>query len=336
MEVKRIKWAFIFLISIFIIGVSGYMLIEKWNFFDALYMVVITLATVGFSETHPLSFEGRIFTIVFILVWVGIGVYAVSSIIQPIIEGEIRKVLGRRKLEKEIKKLKDHYIVCGFGRMGGYISRELRNKSVPYIVIEKDEVLRERLEREKHYYLYGDATEDEVLIEAGVERARGLVAVVASDADNVYITLTARELNPNIFILARSTDESSESKLKRAGADKVISPYQMGAIRMLHAILRPAVMDFIEIAFHGQSMELQLEEFIVRSDSGLVGSSLKEAEIRKNLGVIIVAIKDSSGKMVFNPSSETKINAGDTLITLGKANDLLRLEKILKEVKLSF
>ncbi|HPD61030.1 MAG TPA: potassium channel family protein, partial [Thermodesulfobacteriota bacterium] len=233
------------------------MIIEGWNFFDSLYMVVITLATVGFAETHPLSFHGRIFTIILIVVWAGIGFYALSSIIQPIIEGEIRKVMGRKKLEKEIKNLKGHYIICGFGRMGSYISQELRNASVPYLIIEKDENLRPKLERESHLYLYGDASEDEVLLEAGVKKARGLVAVVASDADNVYITLTARQMNPNIFILARSTNESSERKLQQAGANKVISPYQMGAVRMVQAILRPAVVDFIEIAFHGKNMELQ-------------------------------------------------------------------------------
>ena len=330
MEVKRIKWAIIFLLSVFIIGIGGYMVIEGWNFFDSLYMVVITLATVGFGETHPLTFHGRIFTIVLILVWAGIGFYALSSIIQPIIEGEIRKVLGRKKLEKEIRNLKDHYIVCGFGRMGSYISQELRNASVSYIIIEKDEHLREKLERENYLYLYGNASEDEVLIEAGVKKARGLVAVVASDADNVYITLTARQLNPNLFILARSTNESSERKLQQAGANKVISPYQMGAVRMVQAILRPAVVDFIEIAFHGKSMELQCEEFLVKPNSSLVGSSLQEAEIRKNLGVIIVAIKETSGKMVFNPSRDVRINAGDTLITLGEKKDLIRLEKILQ------
>jgi len=330
MEAKRIKWAIIFLISVFVIGIGGYMVIEGWNFFDSLYMVVITLATVGFGETHPLTFHGRIFTIVLIVVWVGIGFYALSSIIQPIIEGEIRKVLGRKKLEKEIRNLKDHYIVCGFGRMGSYISRELSNASVSYIIIEKDEHLREKLERGNYLYLYGNASEDEVLIEAGVKKARGLVAVVASDADNVYITLTARQLNPNLFILARSTNESSERKLQQAGANKVISPYQMGAVRMVQAILRPAVLDFIEIAFHGKSMELQCEEFLVKPNSSLVGSSLQEAEIRKNLGVIIVAIKETSGKMVFNPSRDVRINAGDTLITLGEKKDLVRLEKILQ------
>ena len=330
MEVKRIKWAIIFLLSVFVVGIGGYMFIEGWNFFDSLYMVVITLATVGFGEIHPLTFHGRIFTIVLILVWAGIGFYALSSIIQPIIEGEIRKVLGRKKLEKEIRNLKDHYIVCGFGRMGSYISRELRNASVSYIIIEKDEHLREKLERENYLYLYGNASEDEVLIEAGVKKARGLVAVAASDADNVYITLTARQLNPNLFILARSTNESSERKLQQAGANKVISPYQMGAVRMVQAILRPAVLDFIEIAFHGKSMELQCEEFLVKPNSSLVGSSLQEAEIRKNLGVIIVAIKETSGKMVFNPSRDVRINAGDTLITLGEKKDLVRLEKILQ------
>ena len=214
--------------------------------------------------------------------------------------------------------------------MGSYISKELKTKKVPFVVIEKDEYLRERLDREQYLYLYGDATEDEVLITAGVKKARGLVSVVASDADNVYITLTARELNPDLFILARSTDESSERKLIRAGANKVISPYYMGALRMVQAILRPAVVDFLEIAFHGKSMELQLEEITVKPNSNLIGFSLKEAEMRKKLGVIIVAIKESSGRMIFNPSPDIRIKAGDTLITLGEVNNLLRLEKMLQ------
>jgi len=330
MEIKRIKWPLIFLFSVLIIGVSGYMLIEGWAFFDAFYMVVITLATVGYRETHTLSLEGRIFTVVLIIIWAATGFYAVRSIIQPIIEGGLRKVLGRRKLEKEIKKLKDHYIICGFGKMGSYVSRELQEKGVSYIVIEKDENLLDRLEQENHLYLQGDATEEECIVKAGVHRARGLIGLLASDADNVYIVLTARELNPNLFIIARNTDEISERRLKQAGADKVICPYQMGAIRMVQAILRPAVVDFMEIAVHGKSRELQLEELRVKPHSSLSGSSLKEAEINKNLGVIIVAIKDASGNMVFKPSSDTRINAGDTLIALGETKDLLKFEKILQ------
>ena len=330
MEIQKVKWAFFLLGLVFIVGVGGYMVIEGWGFFDSLYMVIITLATVGFAEVHPLSFEGRLFTLFVIIFGAVIGFYAVSNVIKPIIEGEIRKVFGRRKLEKEIKSLKNHYLICGFGRMGSYISKELKTKKVPFVVIEKDEYLRERLDREQYLYLYGDATEDEVLITAGVKKARGLVSVVASDADNVYITLTARELNPDLFILARSTDESSERKLIRAGANKVISPYYMGALRMVQAILRPAVVDFLEIAFHGKSMELQLEEITVKPNSNLIGFSLKEAEILKKLGVIIVAIKESSGKMIFNPSPDIRIKAGDTLITLGEVNNLLRLEKMLQ------
>jgi voltage-gated potassium channel len=258
------------------------------------------------------------------------GIYALRSVIQPIIAGEIRKVLGRRKLEKEIKKLKDHYIICGFGRMGSYIGRELQAKGVPFIVIEKDERLQEKLEREKYRYLWGDATKDEeILMDAGIAKARGLLAVVGSDADNVYITLTARELNPNLLIIARSTDESSERKLIRAGANNVISPHQRGAARMVQAILRPAVVDFVEIAVHGESMELQLEELKVKPDSSLIGSSLKEAEIRRKLGVIIVAIKDSAGEMTFNPSPDARINEGDTLIALGEIKDLARMVEIL-------
>ncbi len=330
MDIQRAKIAAIFLIIIVAFGTIGYVAIEGWSFLDALYMVVITLSTVGYKEAHPMSGGGHLFTIALIAIGAGAGVYALSSIIRPVIEGEMRKVLGRRKLEREIKFIKDHYVVCGFGRMGSYICRQLKEKNKPFLVIESDEKLLSKLEREKCLYLFGNATEDEVLIEGGVERAKGLVAVVASDADNVYITLTARELNPNLFILARSSDESSERKLRRAGANKVISPYHMGAVRMVQAILRPAVVDFIEIASHGDSRELQLEEIRVYDDSSLVGKSLREAELGKNLGVIVVSVKTAAGQMVFKPSSDTMINGGDTLIALGEPGDLVRLEKILQ------
>jgi voltage-gated potassium channel len=327
---QRAKVAAIFLIVVFSLGTIGYMIIEGWTFVDALYMVVITLSTVGYREAHPMSQGGQAFTILLIIVGAGIGVYALGSVMRPIIEGEMRKVLGRRKLEKGIKNIKDHYVVCGYGRMGSYICRELKQKNKPYIVIEKWEQALPRLEREGHLYLLGDATEDDVLIEAGVERAKGLVAVVESDADNVYITLTARELNPDLFILARSVDDSSERKLRRAGANKVISPYHMGAIRMVQAILRPAVMDFIEIASQGDSKELQLEELSVNENSSLAGKSLKEAELGKNLGIIVVSVKSAAGKMAFKPSSDTVINGGDTLIALGEPKDMIRLEKLLQ------
>ncbi|MBN2467836.1 MAG: potassium channel protein [Deltaproteobacteria bacterium] len=329
LDLKRIKWTIVFLCTVFITGIGGYMLIESWPFIDALYMVVITLATVGYGETHNLSFEGRIFTILLIVVWAAIGVYAVGNIIQPIIEGGIRKALGRRKLEKEIKALKNHYIVCGFGRMGSYVTRELQDRGVPCVAIEKDEALLDKLEREAHLYICGDATEDEIILKAGVQQARGLIGLLSSDADNVYLILTARELNPNLFIIARSTGDASESRLQRAGANKVICPYQMGAIRMVQAILRPAVVDFMEIAIHGKSKELQLEELTVHHDSSLIGASLKEADVRKNWDVIIVAIKDASGRMVFKPSSETCITAGETLITLGETKDLMRFARVL-------
>lgn len=330
MGIQRAKIAAALVTAIVFFGSTGYMFIEGWSFLDALYMVIITLATVGYREVHQLSPGGEVFTIILIVVGAGIGVYAVSSIIQPVVEGEMRKVLGRRKLERDIKAIKDHYIICGFGRMGGYICRELKEKRKPFLVIEKDEHLLSRLEREGHLYLLGDATDDEILAEAGVDRAKGLVAAAASDADNVYITLTARELNPNLFILARSADEGSERKLTRAGANKVISPYHMGAVRMVQAILRPAVMDFIEIASHGKNKALQLEEIRVAAASTLVGKTLQEAELGKNLGIIVIGVIGSAGQMVFKPSSATLINVGDILIALGEPKDLIYLERILQ------
>jgi len=325
---RNLRISLIFLIGLLLIGTIGYMLIEQWSLIDSIYMTVITVSTVGFKEVFDLSPAGRLFTVALIIFGVSFIAYAAGSIVQFMVEGQLRSILGRKKLEKQIAKLKNHYIICGYGRIGTHICRELEAKPVPFVVVENEPHKTDRLNREWILYVEGDATVDETLIKAGIRSAKGLVTAVTSDTANVYITLTARGLNPDLFILARASEESSETKLKRAGATKVISPYVMGAARMAQAILRPSVVDFIEIATAGKNYELQLEESRVTADSALVGKTLITSGIRRDLGIIIVGIKKDAGQMLFNPAPDTTIESGDVLITLGEPEAIENLDII--------
>ena len=326
--VRHLRISVASLVLIITVGTIGYSMIEGWQAFDALYMTVITLATVGFKEVQPLSPEGKLFTIGLIISGTGMIAYTLSCLLQFTMEGQLRTILGRKKLESRISKLKDHYIICGFGRIGHKIGRELQAKPLPFVVVEKDPHHLERLNREGFMYVEGDATDDEVLLAAGVAHAKGLITAVTSDTDNVYITLTARGLNPNLFILARAGEEGSEKKLMRAGASKVISPYTIGAYRMAQAILRPSVVDFIEIATASENLDLQIEEITISANSGLAGKTLIDSGIRQNTGIIIVGIKQVDGHMLFNPSPSKIIEANSILITLGEQPAIKQLEKL--------
>jgi len=231
-------------------------------------------------------------------------------------------------LESRIGKLRDHYIICGYGRIGHLICREFQSRPTPFVVVEQNPNHIERLEREGYMYVEGDATDDETLQAAGIEHAKGLITAVTSDTDNVYITLTARGLNPKLFILARAGDEGAEKKLMRAGASKVISPYTIGASRMAQAILRPSVVDFIELATASEHLALQIEEIRIAADSVLAGKNLIDSGIRQSMGIIIVGIKESDGKMTFNPPPEKNIEPNSVLIILGERPAISQLEKI--------
>ncbi|MEJ2490653.1 MAG: potassium channel protein [Desulfuromonadales bacterium] len=326
--VRHLRFSVAALFSVIAIGTVGYALIEDWAVFDALYMTVITLATVGFREVHDLSQEGKLFTIVLIICGTGVIAYTLSSLIQFTLEGQLRKILGRKKLESRISKLKGHYIICGYGRIGHLICREFQSRPTTFVVVEKDPQQIERLDREGYLYVEGDATDDETLQAAGIEDAKGLITAVTSDTDNVYITLTARGLNPKLFILARSGEEGSEKKLLRAGASKVISPYTIGANRMAQAILRPSVVDFIELATTSAHLALQIEEIRIAPGSNLVGKTLVDSGIRQTMGIIIVGIKQTDGKMSFNPPSDQVLEPNAVLIILGERPSIDRLEKI--------
>ncbi len=305
-------------------GTAGYMLIEGWDFIDALYMTVITLASVGFKEVHDLSLFGRIFTIIIIIGGVGTVAYALTAGAKIILEGELQEVYGRRRLEKKIKELKNHYIVCGYGRMGKIICRELHEKNIRFVIVEKQPDIRQ--ENKDLLIFPGDATKDEVLKELGIEKAKGLVTVLPTDAENLFVVLSARGLNPDLFIVARAGEEGSEKKLVRAGADKVVSPYHIGGLRIAHTVLKPAVVDFIEFATKSGNIDLQMEEVLIKESSALVGKSLDECGIGRELGIIIVAIKKPNGEMKFNPTFKSAIKTGDTLIALGESSKLKNLE----------
>jgi voltage-gated potassium channel len=312
-------------------GTAGYMVVEGWNLLDSIYMTITTITTVGYREIHGLSFKGRIFTIFLIVGGVGTALYALSTGARIILEGEFKDIFGRRKLEKKIKDLYDHYIVCGYGRMGKIICRELKAEGVKFVVIEKDPQMLE--EKEDFLFLIGDATRDNTLTEAGVERAKGLISVLSTDAENLFVVLSARGLNPNLLIIARAAEEDSEQKLLRGGATKVISPYHIGGLRMVHTALKPTVVDFIEFATKSGNIELQMQEIIIQEGSSLIGLTLEQCGIGRDLGVIIVAIKQSTGDTKFNPTFRSTLKAGDTLIALGETSKLRVIEEMAKPEK---
>jgi len=320
---RRLIIALALVLFIVSFGTIGYIAVEGWNFQDSLYMTVTTLTTVGYREVRELSSAGRWFTIILIIGGVGTMLYALSAGAKVLMEGEFQEVLGRRRLEKKMKELKDHYIICGYGRMGKIIVRELKSEKVKFAVIEKNAIIHEK---EEAFLIIGDATQDELLKEVGIERAKGLITVLPTDAENLYVVLSAKGLNPNLFIVARAGEEGSEQKLLRAGADRVISPYHIGGLRIAHTVLKPAVVDFLELATQSGNIDLQLEEISIPDVSRFSGLSLDQCGFGKELGVIIVAIKKTSGDMQFNPTFRTLVEPGDTLIALGEVSKLKVLE----------
>ncbi|KAF0183129.1 MAG: potassium uptake protein TrkA family [Nitrospirae bacterium] len=317
--------AFAMLVFVISLGTGGYMILEGWNFLDSLYMTVITLASVGFKEVHDLSERGVVFTIVLIVIGVGTVAYVLSAAARVILEGELQQIFGRKRLEKRLRELKNHFIICGYGRMGKIICRELKADGIPFVAIEKN--AESMPEDESLFTIEGDATRDDLLRECGIERARGLISVLPTDAENLYVVLSARELNPGLFIVARAGEEGSEKKLLRAGANKVVSPYHIGGLRIAQTVLRPAVVDFIEFATKSGNIALQMEEVIILEGSAISGMSLDQCGFGRELGVIIVAIKRSSGEMEFNPTFRSIITTGDTLIALGEIPRLKKLEE---------
>ncbi len=326
---KKLRFAITLLLITIVISTLGYHFIEGMTFFDSFYMTMITISTVGFEELLPLSVPGRILTLFVIATGISLAGYTLGTLLRMFIEGELRKSFGRRKVEKKVSQLKNHFIICGYGRIGKLIAKELAAHKKDFVVIENDPAAVEELETERFLFLPLDATSDEALIDAGINRAGGLVTAVRSDADNVFITLTARGLNSDIFILARASEEKSEVKMKRAGATRVVSPYLIGGKRMAQVLIKPTVVDFIDIAIQESNLGLRMEEAIVRKGSHLVGKNLIESNLRRDFGVIIVLIKKFTGEMIFNPQPAEVLDENDVIVMLGKKEDMERMGEII-------
>lgn len=313
-------------LSILLIGFGtlGYVIIEGYPFIDALYMTIITLTTVGFGEVRPLGRNGRIFTILLIMMGAGFVAYNLTYFSGLLLDGNWLDVYRRRKLGRRLEQLEDHYIICGYGQMGQIIVQELSRYHVPSVVIEKDESLLVKLREKQVLYLSGDAIEEENLMAAGILKAKGLVSVVSKDTDNVFIVLTARDIKKDLYIFSRAGAPGSEKRLYKAGANRVVAPFAIGATRIAQNILRPTVTDFLELALSEEGMELSMEEFYLAERCQIVGKELMDSGIRSRYNLIVVAIKQRDGRMIYNPSPKQQLQEGDILVVIGPKDNLLR------------
>ncbi|HEY3579697.1 MAG TPA: potassium channel protein [Pyrinomonadaceae bacterium] len=301
--------------------------LEGWSIVDSLYVTAQTLTTVGYGDLAPRTFYGRVFATGFMMVGVGIVLYALTSTVQTIVQSEMLFTLGQLRHSLKMSKLRDHFIICGAGRVGSHLIRGLRGSADPFIVIEMDRGRVEALMDQGIPVLVRDATLEETLREAGVQHARGLATCLPDDADNVYVVLTARDLNPDLHIVARAAEEQAESKLIRAGANHVVAPTIIGAHRMAMALTKPAVGDFLD-SVTANDLELGFEQVEVEAESKLIGRKLRETVIRSELNIVVVSIRRSEGKVIFNPSGETQILNGDLLVAIGNAESLRRLNDL--------
>jgi voltage-gated potassium channel len=308
-------------LAVIALGTVAFHLLEGWSILDSLYVTVQTLTTVGFGDITPRTGLGRVFATMFMMIGVGVVLYALTSTVQSIVHSELFARYGH---SRKMSKLQDHFIICGAGRVGSHLIRSLRAVDGVFLVLESDQRKCEALMEMNIPVLVRDATLEESLIEAGVEHARGLASCLPDDADNVYVVLTARDLNPKIHIVARAAEEQAESKLIRAGANRVVAPTIIGGHRMAMALTKPAVGDFLD-SVTANDLELGFEQLEVDPVSTLVGRKLSESVIRSELNIVIVSIRRNDGQIIFNPSGETKIESGDMLIAIGNAESLARL-----------
>jgi len=309
-------------------GTVGFHFIEGWSWFDSFYMVIITLSTIGYQEVHQLSHDGRVFNVFLITAGVSLVFLMIGALTQALLEFELFRVFGRRRMEREASSLKGHYIICGAGRVGHSVARELALKPCPFVIVESDEKSLSDLDP-KWLAVQGDAASEKTLRAAGIERAAGLVAATTTDATNIYIVLTARGLNPRLKIIARASEERAERHLKTAGADTVISPYAAAGHRIAQSFLRPHLLDFLDIAGdRSGQMEMVIEEIRITSQSPLVSATVGSSGIHHQFGIMILAIRRTSGETRFNPEAREPICSGDTLIAMGEPAQLTKLETL--------
>ena len=326
----HLRILFLALLTLMLIGVAGFHYIEHWTWFEGFYMVLTTITTIGYGELHPLSHVGRLFNAFIIIAGVGLVLLLTGGAAQALLEFELQTVLGRRRMERDIGRLSGHYIICGVGRVGRSVARELARKPIPFVVIDTDEAKLRHYAETGWLTMQGDATHEAVLRQARVEHAKGLVAATTTDAINIYVILTARELNPKLKIIARASEESAEKHLLTAGADSVVSPYNFAGYRIAQSFMRPHVVDFFDTAMDREG-KLEIEEILVRPGSAISDKTLEASRLRQESGVIVLAIKGEGAEMHFNPSPHDVIHSGDHLIVMGHPDGLQHLEKLASE-----
>jgi voltage-gated potassium channel len=331
-RISHVRYGLLLLALVFVIGTVGFMVIERWSLLDALFMTTITLTTVGYDEVRPLDTAGRIFDIGLILVGVTAAAYTFSGLAETFIEQRFfRSVVRERRMHRKIEELREHFIVCGYGRVGMNVALELARESKPFVVIEQDAALAEACRAAAFHVVIGDATQDTILLQAGIERAKGVVTALNSDAANLYITLSCRSLRANLYIVARASDESVEPKFVRAGANRVLCPYSLTGRRMAEMVIEPQMTSVVEVIGRHSHLELYLEEVIICADSPLVGRPIGDAMIRVETGAAIVAIKKFDGALLANPSPHLRISIGETLVAIGTRDQLRRFAALAGE-----
>jgi len=318
----------ILLVSVILIGILGYEFIEKWNLLDSIYMVITTLFTVGFQEVRPLSPLGKIFTMFIIVAGVGSAIYIAGQAMEIIVEGELTGYRKRKRMDKKISQMKQHYVICGFGRVGHQVAQVFESSHTPYVVIDSKKESLEELELKDVPVILGDATYDSILIEAGIRSAKGLIACSDSDVANVYVTLSARVLNPGLSIVARAGLKDTEKKLIMAGANRVISPYFISGIRMAALAIRPVASDFLDLVTHGGQVDFSLYEITIPENSPLVHKTVAEADVRSSSGALILAIRRNDGSFDLQPKATSVIEKNDVLVVIGTQEQFELLDKV--------
>jgi voltage-gated potassium channel len=330
LALRRVQSAVLALVIIAIVGIFGYMVFEGWSFTDALYMTVITLTTAGYREVRVLDASGQLWTMLLLVTGVGTLFYAAVSSVELVVEGTVRSYLERRRVKTAIGRLDGHYILCGYGRVGRQVAREFVVDEVPFVIVEQDQDVLEECLAEGNLALLGEASEDEVLEAAGILHAGGLIAAIDSDAENVFVVLSARKLNPKLHIVARASSEESAAKLEVAGADRTFSPDVVGGRRLASLATQPLVVDFLDVVTRGEKgMELRLVEFSVPEDSPIAGHTIGELKSSESTRAIVLAVRTTEGNFDTTPQDDERLRANDTLIVLGSRGEIERLEQLM-------
>lgn len=325
-SLQRIRFGLVSLTSIFIVSIVGYRMLGDYTWLEATWMVVVTISTVGFSENTESTALMQLFTICVILLGVSSAVYTCGGFIQLALEGEVERALGKRKMTREISRLKDHVIICGFGRLGQDLATQLDHRGISFAIVDLDPDKIELAGQKNLLAVQGDATSEQVMEQVQLSTARALATALPTDAENVFITLTARNLRPDIQIISKSEHESSCRKLRQAGADKIVMPQRVGAQQMERMISRPTTADLVELFAEASHLEMELDEFLVSPESGLIGVTLQHSKIKEAFNLLVVGIKDQTGEFRFNPNPDETISAHDTILVIGQVADINRMK----------